>query len=158
MKKYFYFIFLFVLAACSSNEEEVDPREAFYREAIIGSWAINTIEFDDQIFVYDHTEGCEKDLFQFYNEEGKEFEFEELVVLNCPNCAECAISQSILRWELIGNKINFYFGEQYILQYEIVSVTDTTFSYRLRLDVDNDGELDEITVNADYYDPYNNFN
>ena len=160
MKKYIFYFFAFLFIACSSNSNEIqeDPLEAFYREAIIGSWAINTITINGQMTQYEHTEGCEKDLFQFYNQVEKPFEFEERVVTNCPQCAECAITQTSLRWELKGNKIDFYFGDLYILQYEIIDVNDTSFSYRFRFDLNQDGSEDEVLVNADYYDPYNEFN
>lgn len=159
MKKLLYSLVLVLLfISCSGNDsEEIDPLEAFYREAIIGSWSFNTVTVDNEIFVYQHTDGCEKDLFQFYNEEGKIFEYEELVINNCPQCAECSTVQTNLRWELNGNKIDFYFGETYVLQYEIVSVSETTFTYRFQFDIDNDNEIEVVEVASDYYDPYNNF-
>lgn len=157
MKKCLFYLLISILVACSGNSEEEDRLEAYYKQAIIGSWAINTLSVDGELFTYQHTDGCEKDLFQFYNQEGKEFEFEEIVVLNCPNCAPCAVSQTLLNWELIGNKIILYFGEQFVLQYEIISVDETNFSYKFQFDIDNDSEIEEVIINAEYYDPYDQF-
>lgn len=164
MKKYTYCLFITLLlwVGCSDSNDtpEVvipDPLEAFYKEAIIGSWAINTVTVDSVTEVYEHTEGCEKDLFQFYNSDIKPFEFEELVVTNCPQCAECSITQTALEWELNGNKISLFFGEQLILVYEIVSVTEDNFVYKFQFDIDNDNVIENVEVNADYHDPFGDF-
>ena len=148
---------LLILISCSKSDFEEDPREAYFREAIIGSWSINTITVDGQTFLYKHTENCEKDLFQFYNEEGKEFDFEETVVLNCSNCAPCATSGTNLKWELEGDIINLYFGDQLILNYKIIEVTENIFIYEVVIDYDNDGEKETLQIKADKYDPYNDF-
>lgn len=151
-------IFIIVFASCSNNENvEPDLRETYFKEAIIGSWSINTVTVDGQTFLYEHTDGCEKDLFQFYNQEGKEFDFEELVVLNCNNCAPCATSGTNLKWELNGDIINFYFGEQFVLEYKIIEISDTKFTYILEVDYNEDGVLDELEISAERYDPYGNF-
>ena len=86
LKKIFFFYLIIALVGCSSKDdadlEETDPREAYFLEAIVGSWAYDTVKVNGQLFQYQHTEDCVKDLFQFYNTEGKEFDFEESVVLN----------------------------------------------------------------------------
>ncbi|QNM85391.1 hypothetical protein H9W90_14565 [Polaribacter pectinis] len=154
---------LLIIISCSKNEELegepeiIDPRESYFAEAIIGSWSINTVKVDGQIFLYPHTDSCKKDFFQFYNEQGKEFDFEETIVLNCDNCAPCATSTTNLRWELSGAIIKFYFGEQYVTKYKLIDVTETEFTYQLEIDYDNDGDLDVLEISAEYYDPYGNF-
>lgn len=81
MKKIIIAILTLVILSCSkSDDSQSDPREAYFLEAIIGLWSYDTVKLNDELFLYQHTEGCERDLFQFYNEEGKEFDFEELVV------------------------------------------------------------------------------
>lgn len=157
MKKIFFILMLLGCVSCSESED-IDPREAYFLENIIGSWSYNTINVNGDNYLYQHTEGCIKDLFQFYNSEGKEFDFEERVVLNCSNCAECATSGTNLEWELKGDKIKLYFGEQLVLVYKIIEVNDIKFTYQVEIDYDNDGDKDLLEITGVRYDPYNEFN
>ncbi|MBC3758191.1 hypothetical protein H7U19_07240 [Hyunsoonleella sp. SJ7] len=141
----------------SSPEEETHPREAYFLEAIIGSWAYDTIKLDGQLFLYQHTEGCVKDRFQFYNREGKEFDFEESVVLNCSNCAECASRGTGLEWALNGDKISLYWRDQVVLIYKIIDVDDEKFTYEVEVDYDEDGDIDLLEITGIPYDPYGEF-
>jgi hypothetical protein len=158
--KHFLIGFVIVLIAFScandddANEQGPDP---YIIEAIIGSWAYDTVTINEVFYNYEHTEGCVKDLFQFYNEEGKPFEFEEDYVSNCDICAECALTSTNLRWELIGDKIDLYFGEQYITQYEILEVNSDLIRYKRFYDIDEDGNEDEIVITGIPYDPYDEF-
>jgi|GEM_PF-1343852 len=158
MRYFVGFFMLIILASCSSDDdggkEAPDP---YILEAIIGSWAYDTVTINGEFYTYGHTEGCVKDLFQFYNEEGKEFDFEEDYVSNCDICAECAITSTNLRWELIGDKIDLYFGEQLITQYEIIEVNNSLIRYKRFFDYDEDGEEDEIVITGIPYDPYDEF-
>ena len=71
---------------------------------------------------------------------------------NCDICAECALTSTNLRWELIGNKIDLYFGEQYIAQYEILEVNSDLIRYKRFYDIDEDGNEDEIVITGIPYD------
>jgi len=51
-------------------------------------------------------------MFQFYNEEGKLFDFEESYVMNCSNCADCAKSTTNLKWELKGTVVELFLGSR----------------------------------------------
>lgn len=157
MKKGIFSLILLVCVSCSESED-VDPREAYFLENIIGSWAYDTVKVNGATFLYQHTEGCVKDLFQFYNSEGKEFDFEESVVLNCSNCAECATSGTSLEWELKGDKINLYFGEVLVLVYKILEINNERFIYEVEVDFDEDGDLDILEITGIPYDPYGRFN
>ena len=155
MKKSYYLLLL-ILISCSKSDSE-DSRESYFMNAIIGSWSYDTIKVNGQTYPVQHTDGCTRDYFQFYNQEGKEFDFQEQIVLNCSNCAKCATNGTGLRWELIGDIINLYFGDQFIVRYKIIEVTDTNFTYERELDFDQDGVLETVEINAIYYDPYNEF-
>jgi hypothetical protein len=151
-------LFLSVCVSCSNaDDNSKPPPDAYILESIIGSWAYNTVKVDGIIYNYEYTEGCVKDLFQFYNVEGKVFEFEEGYVSNCEICAECAISSTNLRWELYGNVIDLYFGEQFITQYEILEVDANLIRYKRFFDYDEDGDEDEIEITGIPYDPYDEF-
>ncbi|ULC60028.1 hypothetical protein MBM09_03350 [Flaviramulus sp. BrNp1-15] len=151
-------LFLSVFVSCSSDDDNSKPApDSYILESIIGSWAYNTVKIDGTVYTYEHTEGCVKDLFQFYNEEGKVFEFEEDYVSNCDICADCAISSTNLKWELYGNVIDLYFGEQFITQYEILEVNTDIIRYKRIFDYDEDGDEDEIEITGVPYDPYDEF-
>lgn len=158
MKHKVIFILSFLLLGCSSDDspEELPP-DPYILEAIIGSWAYDTVTINGEFFNYQHTEGCVKDLFQFYNEEGKEFDFEEDFVSNCDICAECAITSTGLKWELKGDEIDLFFGSQLVAQYIILDVDDTIIRYLREFDIDNDGEEDEVIITGIPYDPYDEF-
>lgn len=145
-----------MLFSCSSDDIDEKP-DPYILKAIIGSWAYDTVTVNGDFYMYQHTEGCVKDMFQFYNEEGKIFEFEEDYVSNCAICAECAITSTNLKWELIGNKIDLYFGEQFIEQYEILEVNNSIIRYKRFFDFDEDGDEDEVEITGVPYDPYDEF-
>jgi hypothetical protein len=155
MKKIF-ILCLLVLLSCS-NEDSVDTRETYFKKAIIGSWSYDSLIVNGQTYPIQHTDGCTRDYFQFYNQEGKEYDFQEQIVLNCSNSAPCATSGTGLRWELEGDIINMYFGEQFVVRYKIIEITDTTFTYERELDFDKDGETETVIITAISYDPYNDF-
>ena len=148
---------LIILASCSNDDDIDEAPDPYVLEAIIGSWAYDTVTVNGEFYMYQHTEGCVKDMFQFYNEEGKLFDFEEDYVSNCDICAECAISSTNLKWELIGKKIDLYFGEQLVAQYEILEVSDSFIKYKRFFDVDEDGNEDEVEITGVPYDPYDEF-
>ena len=158
MKRFFVILVAVITFSCSSKDDDtVDPLEAYYKEAILGSWAYDTVVVDGQTYLYDHVDNCTKDLFQFYNQPGKRFDFEETVILDCDNCAECASSSTNLRWELDGDIIKFYFGEPLVLIYKIIEVNETSFTYQVRFDYDDDGDEDLLEFTSVPYDPYNEF-
>lgn len=78
--------------------------------------------------------------------------------LNCNNCAPCATSGTGLEWALNGDIINLYFGEQLVLKYKILEVNETTFTYLLEIDYDDDGSIDQLEITGISYDPYDEFN
>jgi hypothetical protein len=159
MKKLLVLFLVFSLACSKDETPSFDTdQEAYFLEAIIGSWSYETVSVDGDLFQYPHTDGCEKDFFQFYNQEGKLFEFEEQVILNCESCAECATSSTNLNWELRGDIIDMYFGEQLILQYRIIEVTENKFSYSVNADLDNNGEDETYEYTGVPYDPFGDFN
>jgi hypothetical protein len=152
MKKILFTVMLLVCVACSESED-VDSREAYFLENIIGSWSYDTVKVNGETYLYQHTQGCIKDNFQFYNSEGKEFDFEEIVVLNCSNCADCATSSTNLEWELKRDKIKLYFGEQLVPVYKIIEVNDIKFTYQVEIDYDDDGDKDLLEITGVRYDP-----
>ena len=155
------FVGLFTIAilfSCSSDDEKgPEAPDPYILEAILGSWAYDTVTINGEFYTYEHTEGCTKDLFQFYNQEGKIFEFEEDYISNCDICADCAITSTNLEWDLIGNRLDLYFGDQLVAQYEVLQVNNSIIRYKRFFDYDEDGEEDEIEITGIPYDPYDEF-
>lgn len=119
------FLTIAILFSCSSDDDKgPEAPDSNILEAIIGSWAYNTVTINGDFYTYEHIDGCTKDLFQFYNQEGKIFEFEEDYISNCDICADCAITSTNLEWELIGDRIDLYFGEHLVTQYEVLDVNN----------------------------------
>ena len=149
------------LFGCSSDDDGSDEVEGaleqYYLQAIIGSWSYDTVTINGEQFVYEHSQGCERDLFQFYNEEGKEFEFEELAIIPCSNCAPCASTQTGLEWELENDRVDLYFGEDLVVSLKLLEVTEEFLSYQRQFDINGDGEQDSVIITATYYDPFGDF-
>lgn len=154
---------LFIMAltlGCSSDDAPTKRSngDSIFFEAIIGSWSYDTVVINGEAFAYEHTEGCERDIFQLYNEEGREFYFEEQAIIPCSNCAECAITQTGLNWVLIDDDLELFFGEQLVTTYKIILIDDESFVYERTVDANGDGTLDTVQITAIAYDPYGNFN
>mgnify|MGYP000097119610 FL=1 len=62
-----------------------------------------------------------------------------------------------MRWDLNGNSIDLYFGEQLITQLEILDVDENIIEYKRIFDFDNDGLDDEVIITGIPYDPYGEF-
>lgn len=158
MKNTFLFILLpLLLLSCSKDDDTIEPPDPYILESIIGSWSYDTVRINGALFQYPHAENCVKDLFQFYNQAGKWFDFEEDIILNCDNCAECAIGSTNLKWDLHGNIVDLYFGENHILKLKILQINDNFLKYIANFDYDGDGNMDEVEITAIPYDPYHEF-
>ena len=155
MKKLLFSCFLLlILTACSKeeNEEEVE-NNLFPIEDLVGSWAYDTITYKGETGLYPHQEDCYKDHFLIRHNEGNWNDFTETIYLD----ANCANQGTNLEWELKGDILNLYFGDQLVVTYQILEVTSTTISYLTMIDVDNDGNKDEVIINSVKYDPFGEF-
>ena len=155
MKRLLFSCFLLlILTACSKeeNEKEVE-NNLFPIEDLVGSWAYDTITYKGETGLYPHQEDCYKDHFIIRHNEGNWNDFTETIFLD----ANCANQGTNLEWELKGDVLNLYFGDQLVVTYQLLEVNPTTMSYRYMVDVDNDGRQDELIFNSVWYDPYDQF-
>lgn len=148
MRKVIFLCFAFVAFACTSDNIEEDLRTSAFKTAILGSWSYDTVKVDGQTYLYQHTEGCSRDSFHIYNEEERPFYFEERTVMNCDNCAECAISQIYLVWKLKGDKLHLFYGEEIVLTYTLITVSEDKLTYQYTTDYNNDGIKDVLEITA----------
>lgn len=152
MKKIIPVLALLILCnSCTADEEIKAP--VFPIESFLGSWSYNTITIDGETAYYPHREQCHRDHFEIHHEEGKWNQFLENIYLN----DDCANQGTYLDWKINGDILNLYFGEQLVVTYKILSVTQNNLSLLYKVDVDNDGEKEDVIINAIYYDPFERF-
>lgn len=145
---------LLIFVSCSTEEEVEEKEEIMFPiEDMIGSWAYDTVTINGETGIYPHREGCYKDHFIIRHNEGNWNDFTETIYLD----NNCANQGTNLEWEINGDILNLYFGEQLVITYKILSVTANTFSVLYMVDVDNDGQKDEVVINSVWYDPFENF-
>ncbi|MCI2230281.1 hypothetical protein MC378_13970 [Polaribacter sp. MSW13] len=155
MKKLILFLIVGVLFSCSNSNEDVlqtgniiNPK--FDVNKMIGAWVNQTVKVNGQVFDYEHREHCGIDVFAFYNREGNPYEYHENVYTD-DNCASHGIT---LEWKVKENMLIFFFGENLVLTYEVISIDDTYFTVLTSDDYDNDGTIDTIEITAKREDPY----
>ena len=142
-----------ILFSCSKedeleNENIINPK--FEVDKMIGAWVNKTVKVNGQEFEYQHREDCGIDVFAFYNSEGNPYEYHENVYID-DNCASSGLT---LNWKVRENMITFYFGEELVLTFEVLSINDSYFTVLTSSDYDNDGTLDTIEITAKREDPY----
>ena len=151
MKKSILFIFVsLLLVACSGDDDgSGTPREiggivnaTFDTDKMIGTWTYETITLNGNESAYEHVADCPKDIFTFYNSPGRSFQYEEMVRIN----DQCGTQTTALKWEVNRDLINFYFGQQFIIAFRVLSITDTEFILSYRFDYDQDGDLDDVEI------------
>ena len=156
MKKVVLCVFAILVLSCSSDDDTAIVEDqnvvhpSFDVDKLIGAWVYKSIKVNGETFPYEHNPNCQKDVFGFYNQEGKYFDYEELTHVD-ENCATSGIS---LKWKVKKDIISLYFGEQLALSYQVLSVTNTRFVVLVSEDIDNDGKEDHIEITALREDPY----
>lgn len=154
-------LLLLLLGLVSCSKDEYTPVErgninypSFDTSKMIGAWVYETMTFNGETFLYPHNPNCTKDVFGFFNTEGRRFLYDEIIHVN----DECSVSQTNLEWKVNGDKLIFYFGEQLVLIYTVISIDDDYFIVRRIADFNNDGIEDTLEIKAKREDPFGWFN
>jgi hypothetical protein len=154
MKKIGFLAFLVLLFASCNKEENPIPETLTYDpNLLLKGWSYDTILWNGTLYLYDHNPDCNRDFFGFRNNKGQEYQFEDTYFTN----TYCSGNTTILRWEPIGNRVNFYFGIPKVDEFEVISLTDDLFTFAIDRDIDNDGKKEHLIISAIPYDPYNSF-
>lgn len=156
MKKTILLFFQIMLFASYNKEENTTPIPeplTFDPNMLMKGWSYETILWNGTLYLYDHNPDCYRDFFGFRNNKGNEYQFEEMYFIN----TYCTNNTINLRWEPIGNHINFYFGTPKVDEFEVISLTNNLFTYAIDRDIDNDGKKEHLIITAIPYDPFGSF-
>jgi hypothetical protein len=147
MKKIFTVVFALLILSCSSdNEVNQDPIQnpTFSVALLLKRWQFDKVIYNGQRFNYAHQPNCMKDGFTFANQPGQIRYYNELVFVN----DNCSTNGLFLEWKIKNDTISFYFGTQFVIDFKVISLTETKLIYSYYTDVDNDGTKDLITMEA----------
>jgi hypothetical protein len=144
---------LFVSCNKDENTTPIPEPLTFDPNMLVKAWSYDTVLWDGTVYLYDHNPDCYRDFFGFRNNKGQEYQFEETYFTN----TYCSGNTTVLRWEPVGNHVNFYFGTPKVDEFEVISLTDNLFTFAIDRDVDNDGKKEHLVITAIPYDPYNSF-
>ncbi|GIZ08929.1 hypothetical protein FUMI01_16560 [Flavobacterium sp. UMI-01] len=144
---------MLLFISCNKDEIPTAEQQTFDPNLLLRGWSYDTIVWNEQVYEYDHNPDCYKDFFGFRNNETQPYQFEQTYFTS----TYCSGRHLNLRWEPIGNHIDFYFGTAKVDKFEVISLTETHFIYAIDRDIDDDGKKEHLTVTAIPYDPYNSF-
>ena len=147
MKKIIAIVFALLILSCSSDtEENNDPIQnpTFSVALLLKRWSFDKVIYNGVTFNYAHQPNCMKDEFTFANQEGQIRQYNELVFVN----DICSTNGLNLEWKIKNDIISFYFGTQFVIDFKVISLTETKLIYSYYVDVNNDGVKDFITMEA----------
>ena len=147
MKRIITILFALLLLSCSSDtEENKDPIQnpTFSLNYLLKRWQFDKVIYNEVRFDYAHQPNCMKDEFTFANQPGQIRYYNELVFVN----DICSTNGLFLEWKIKNDIISFYFGTQFVIDFKVISLTETKLIYSYFTDVNNDGIKDLITMEA----------
>lgn len=140
------------LVACSSDDKKASVVPLTYDPAkLLHGWSYETVEYDGTRYQYSHNPDCRRDFIGFRNNTGQLYQFEETHYTN----TYCTSNQTNMRWEPVGNHINFYFGTAKVDTFEVITLEDSLFVYAVNRQVD--ANLKRVVVTAIRYDPFDSY-
>lgn len=143
-----------LLTSCDKDEATPVPEPlTFDPNMLVKGWSYDTVLWNEKLYLYDHNPDCNRDFFGFRNNKGQEYQFEDTYYTN----TYCSVNTIVLRWEPVGNHVNFYFGIPLVDKFEVISLTENLFSFAVDRDIDNDGKNERLVITAIPYDPYHSF-
>lgn len=152
--KWFLISLTILMASCSNNDDGDSSVNSFYSEAdtsateqeLIGIWAVFTAEYEGETvdIPIDYQE-CGRDFF-IYSENGTYTEY-------FYQSSDCELLVNPLNWQLNNGVINISNSLGESDEVVITKLTANELSFKSRVDVDQDGELDILTINARLYVP-----
>lgn len=144
-----FFLVFFSIFSCSDDDSDdmilpniMNP--SFDTDLMLGVWQYTTYKINNEVFTYSHNVNCSMDYFAFYNEETKPFEYEETIYTT----NMCVPETIIFTWKVQEDQLQFYFGEESVFIYDVISINDQEFVVKSNRDFDNDGIIDELEIRA----------
>lgn len=150
MKKYFV-ILIIIFISCNSDDlpdENPIDNPSFNVELLLNRWKFDQININGIQYVYQHQPNCQKDEFTFANQEGQIRQYNELIFVN-DNCSTNSLN---MEWRIKNDVISCYFGIQKVVDFKVISVSNSSLVYSYSLDIDNDNVNDNIIIFAIPYE------
>lgn len=150
MKKYFVVLFI-ILISCNSDDLPDDnpiDNPSFNVELLLNRWKFDQININGIQYVYQHQPNCQKDEFTFANQEGQIRQYNELIFIN----DICSTNSLNMEWRIKNDVISCYFGIQKVIDFKVISVSNSSLVYSYSLDIDNDNVNDNIIIFAIPYE------
>ena len=152
--KYFILILIISITSCSKDDDGEDSISNFYSGAVTsasvqeieGIWAFFSGEFEEILVdIPINYQDCGRDFFIF-SENGvyTEYLFQS---------SNCDYNVNTLNWTLDSGVITLSNNIGQSDQLVITALNQTQLNIKTRFDVDEDGELDILTLNAQRYQP-----
>lgn len=151
---FLYNLIILFYFSCGKDEDASDNPVDFYNGAdtsvttneIIGTWAIFNLAFEDQIFEVNPTyEECDRN-FVVFSENNN---YAEYLVQN----TGCDFITNMFDWELNNGIITLINQFNQTDDLVITSASETELIFKTRLDIDNDNEIEIVTVYMQTYQP-----
>ena len=138
------------LASCDKNDD--DSSSDFYddayasasEQALIGVWSIFNVSFENRMAdVPANYPDCGRDYFSF----SQNSQYTE----NILKTSNCDYETNNLNWNLENGVLNFRNSNNQTDQWVIISLMENTLTFKARIDVNEDGKLDIVTLYAQRY-------
>ncbi|MBO3116372.1 lipocalin family protein [Winogradskyella sp. DF17] len=148
------FLLLVFVFSCDKDDDNSNGTLAFYNGALtsvtqndlLGTWAIFNIEYENDIFdVPINYSDCGRDFLVF----SENAVYTEYLFLG----SDCSYEVNTLSWELNNGVITLSNQFQQSEDLVVTSFSNDQFSFKGRLDIDDDGVLDIVTFYLQRYIP-----
>lgn len=150
-------LFLLILTGCSKDDDlaEEESADDFYAHALVsankellkGTWSIFEVAYQENTADIPETyEGCGRDFFQFLNDGT----YMEHVITSG---YECEKQIQVLNWELEEGILSLTNSVEYSDEMVVVELKAEKLVFKMKIDIDEDGELEVITFIARQYAP-----
>jgi hypothetical protein len=147
-------LFLFILSSCGSEDDTSDSGDSFYDGALdsvkendlYGTWAIFNLGFEGDIFeVPVNYEECGRDFMVL----AENSVYTDYLYLD----SGCEYMINSLNWNLDSGIVTLTNEFQQSDEWVITAMSNDRFTFKARLDIDDDGVLDLITFFVQRYQP-----
>ncbi len=151
MKKYLVLLAVLFLS-CNSDDTTVveNPIDnpSFNVELLLNRWKFDQINVNGVQYLYEHQPNCNKDEFTFANQPGQIRQYNEVIFVN----DICSTNSLNMDWKIKNDIISCYFGTQKVVDFKVLSVSNSSLIYSYTLDINNDNVDDNIIVFAIPYE------
>ncbi len=153
--RYFRFIGIaFCLLVSCEKDDDASSGSNFYdgantsasANALKGIWSIHKVSFESNTAdVPSNHQNCGRDFFSF-SDNGQ---YSEYIL----ESSLCDYDVNNLNWELKNGVINFRDDYNQFDEWVITNLSENDLTFKARIDVDEDGKMDIITLYAKRYEP-----